>query len=56
MILRMVAVRKEWVLLIDVPFKVRELVSKGYRNFRLQAGEDTKRVELRARKGRKCRK
>ena len=47
----MVAVRKEWVLLIDLPFKVRELAAKGYRNFRLQAGEDTKRVELRAWKG-----
>jgi hypothetical protein len=51
----MVAVRKQWVLLIDLPFTVRELAAKGYRNFRLQAGEDTKRVELRAWKGTKNR-
>lgn len=55
MITAMVAVRKQWVLLIDLPFTVRELVAKGYRNFRLQAGEDTKRVELRAWKGSKAR-
>ena len=53
-IARMVAVRKEWVLLIDLPFKVRELASKGYRSFRLEAGEDTRRVELRAWKGPKA--
>jgi hypothetical protein len=47
----MVAVRKKWVLLIDLPFAVRELVAEGYRSFRMEAGEDTKRVELRAWKG-----
>jgi hypothetical protein len=50
----MVAVRKKWVLLIDLPFAVRELVAEGYPSFRLQAGEDTKRVELRAWKGRRA--
>jgi hypothetical protein len=34
--------------MLDLPFTVRELVAKKYRNFRMQAGEDTKRVELRA--------
>jgi hypothetical protein len=50
-IIGMVATLKKWLLLIDIPFALRQLVEQGYTEFRFHAGEDTRRVELRAWKG-----
>ena len=44
----MVAVLKKWVLLIDLPFQVRELMQAGYHSFRFDTQDDTKRVQVKA--------
>jgi len=48
MIKGMVAILKRWVLLIDLPYTLRELQQKGYGRVFLEIDRETKRVEIRA--------
>ncbi|MDG6917515.1 MAG: hypothetical protein JRM85_07995 [Nitrososphaerota archaeon] len=43
----MVAINKEWVLIIDIPKKIYEYQKRGYTHFEADFTDDTRRVELR---------
>lgn len=43
----MVAINKEWVLVIDIPKKIYEYQKRGYTHFEADFTDDTRRVELR---------
>ena len=44
----MVSVRKEFVLIIDIPRKIYEAQKLGYTHFEADFTQDSRRVELRA--------
>ena len=43
----MVAINKEWVLIIDIPKKIYEYQKRGYTHFEADFTDDTRRVEVR---------
>lgn len=44
----MTSTLQKWVLILDIPREIYDLQKRGYRHFRADFEEDTRRVHLRA--------